>query len=200
MLDPHWVFLGAALGLFGSTRYSIAIVRGSVRPNLVTWSLWALAPIIAFFAQLDAGVGLPAVMTLAAGLGPTIVLATSLISRRHFARFGVFDLGCTIVAVIALAVWFGLGDAPMAVYFAVAADGIAALPTLIKAWRHPDSENALFYLVVSAGATITLLTITTWNPETWAFVAYQFAICMSLAIMIPLRRRVLSDRPISTLH
>ncbi len=200
MLDPHWVFLGAALGLLGSARYSLAIVRGSVRPNLVTWSLWGIAPIIAFFAQLDAGVGLPAVMTLAAGLGPTIVVTTSLISRRYFARFGMFDLACAIVAVIALAVWLGLGDAPMAVFFAVAADGIAALPTVIKAWRHPDSENALFYLVVSVGSTITLLTISTWNPEAWAFVAYQFAICMLLAIMIPFRRRALGDRPNSTMH
>lgn len=36
MIDPNWVFLGAALGLIGSIRYSFGIVRGLVRPNLVT--------------------------------------------------------------------------------------------------------------------------------------------------------------------
>ncbi|APU20006.1 hypothetical protein [Actinoalloteichus sp. GBA129-24] len=68
MLDPHWVFAGAVLGLVGSVRYAFAITRGRVRPNLVTWSLWAAAPLIGFFAQLDSDVGLPAVMTLAAGV------------------------------------------------------------------------------------------------------------------------------------
>ena len=31
---------------------------------LLAWSLWAAAPLIGFSAQLDAGVGLPAVMTM----------------------------------------------------------------------------------------------------------------------------------------
>ncbi|QZY52432.1 hypothetical protein [Leucobacter tenebrionis] len=190
MLDPYWVFAGAALGLIGSVRYAVAITRGLVRPNLVTWSLWASAPLIAFFAQLDSGVGLPAVMTLAAGVGPLIVIATSLVSRRHFARLRPFDAICGIVGAVALAVWFGLGAAPVAVLFAVAADAAAALPTVLKVWRHPDSENTLFYVLVGVGAVITLLTITVWTPQAAAFAVYQLAICVILVAVIAARRRV----------
>lgn len=189
MIDPNWVFAGAALSLFGSVYYCLSIIRGSVRPNLVTWSLWTAAPLIGFFAQLDAGVGLPAVMTLSMGAGPLMVTITSLVARRFFARFTRFDLACGLVAVIAIAVWVGLGDAPLAVWFAVAADGIAALPTLIKAWRHPYSENAIFYSIAAVGATITLLTISVWTPETWAFAVYQFSVCAFLAITVASRQR-----------
>lgn len=189
MLDAYWVFVGAALGLVGSIRYSFAIVRERVQPNLITWSLWAAAPLIGFFAQLDSDVGLPAVMTLAAGLGPTIVIVTSIFARRFFARLGWFDLVCAAVAVTALGTWLGLGQAPLAVLLAVAADAVAALPTIVKAWQHPDSENVLFYVLVSAGAIITLLTISSWEPHFWVFAAYQFVVCAFLSIVIATRRR-----------
>lgn len=190
MLDSYWVFAGAARGLIGSVRYAFTIVRGRVRPNLVTWSLWAAAPLIGFFAQLDARVGLPAVMTLAAGSGPVIVIVTSVFARRYFARLGWFDLVCAAVAASALYVWLGLGQAPLAVLFAVAADAVAALPTMVKAWRHPHSENVLFYVLVGVGATMTLLTITSWEPQSWVFAAYQVVICALLSVSVIARRRV----------
>jgi hypothetical protein len=36
VLDPHWVFVSAVLGLTGSTRYAFATMRGQARPNIVT--------------------------------------------------------------------------------------------------------------------------------------------------------------------
>lgn len=197
MIDPHWVFAAALLGVVGSIRYAVAIVRGAVRPNLVTWSLWAAAPLIGFFAQLDSEVGLPAVMTLAAGAGPLIVIATSLIARRHYARLSMVDLVCAGVAGVALAVWLGLNAASLAVLFAVAADAIAAIPTLIKGWRHPDSENAFFYVIVGIAATITLLTITAWTPQASAFAVYQLSLCATLVVIIMTRRRA-HQRALST--
>ncbi len=191
MLDPHWVFVSAALGLVGCARYAVATVTGQARPNLVTWSLWAAAPLIAFFAQLDAGVGLPAVLTLTAGLGPLVVVASALLSRHHHARLGVFDVLCGAVAVLALAVWLGLDRAPLAVLFAVGADAAAALPTIRKAWRDPGSENLLFYVLVGAGAIITLVTISSWEPEGWAFAAYMLALCALLVGIVSTRRRAL---------
>ena len=189
MLDPNWVFLSAALGLFGSLRYAAATVAGRVQPNLVTWSLWAAAPLIAFAAQLDAGVGLPAVPTLSAGLGPLIVVVASLASPGRRARLGPFDLACGATAVVALAVWLGLGQAPVAVFIAVAADGVAALPTILKAWRDPWSEQATFYGVIGVGAVITLLTIRSWEPAAWAFAAYILALTVLVCVVLVARRR-----------
>lgn len=188
MLDPNWVFVSATLGLIGGTRYAWAIVKGQARPNLVTWSLWAAAPLIGFFAQLDAGVGLPAVPTLTAGLGPLVVLTTGLLAKQHRARLGLFDLICAVIASIALGIWLGLGQAPLAVLFAVAADAVAALPTVVKAWRDPDSENLLFYILVGIGATITLLTITSWDPAVWAFAGYILTLAIVLVSIVAGRR------------
>ncbi|MBV7484987.1 hypothetical protein [Bordetella sp. BOR01] len=190
MLDPDWVFLSVALGLLGSTRYAHATLQGRVRPNRVTWSLWAAAPLIGFFAQLDTGIGRPALLTLSAGVGPLIVLAASLISRHGTARITRFDLVCGAISVMALIVWLGLGRASLAVMFAVVADAAGAVPTLRKAWHDPDSESALFFVLVAVAATITLLTITAWEPASWAFAAYLLAISIVLTATIVLRRAI----------
>ncbi|UNT00721.1 hypothetical protein MMF93_32725 [Streptomyces tubbatahanensis] len=189
MLDPHWVFVSAVLGLAGSVRYAFSTMRGTARPNLVTWSLWAAAPLIGFFAQLDAGVGMPAVQTLAAGVGPLAVVVCAVLTRHNLARLGTFDVVCAVIAVVALGVWLGLGQAPLAVVCAVAADAAAALPTALKAWRDPYSENLLFYVLVGTGAAVTLLTITSWQPEAWAFAVYVLALCAVLVSIVSVRRR-----------
>ncbi|SIS20352.1 hypothetical protein [Williamsia sterculiae] len=190
MLNQHWVLLGAAFGLIGSVRYATSTAVGEARPNLVTWTLWATAPLIAFAAQLDAGVGLPAVMTLSAGVGPTIVLITALSTRHHYTDLRRSDRTCAALAVIALVVWWGMGDAPIAVVVAVAADALAAAPTVVKAWKLPRTENVLFYLLIGVGAVITLLTITDWHPTTWIFVAYQITVCTVVIGVVTTRRRV----------
>lgn len=189
MLDPNWVFLSAALGLAGSIRYAAATVTGTARPNLVTWVLWAAAPLIGFSAQLAAGVGLAAVLTLAAGLGPLIVVGSAVVTRHGLARIGPFDIACALIAGLALIVWLGLDAAPVAVFFAVGADAAAALPTIRKAWRNPDSENLLFYVLVGLGATITLLTLRGWTPSDWAFAVYMLVLSLLIVGIVAARRR-----------
>lgn len=187
MLDPQWVFLGAALGLVGSVHYAYSTIRGTTRPNLVTWSLWAFAPLVAFFAQLDAGVGLPAVMTLAAGLGPLLVVVTGLISRHNRAAVGPFDFVCAGVALAAIGAWIGWEQAELGILLAIAADAVAVLPTAVKAWRRPDSENPLFYWLVAAGAGVTLTTVTAADVPSLAFVVYQLVACLALVAVVSVR-------------
>ncbi|WP_224389280.1 hypothetical protein [Pseudonocardia sp. ICBG1293] len=189
MLDPSWVFLSAALGLVGSIRYAIATLAGTARPNLVTWVLWAVAPLVGFSAQLSAGVGLPAVLTLAAGLGPLVVVASALATRHGHAAIGPVDIVCAVIAAAALAVWIGFDAAPTAVALAVGADAAAALPTIRKAWRDPGSENLLFYVLVGLGATITLLTLDSWAPSEWAFATYMLVLCAVLVGVVSAARR-----------
>ncbi|MEO3852726.1 hypothetical protein ABGB09_34775 [Streptomyces sp. B8F3] len=107
------------------------------------------------------------------------------------ARLGAFDLAGAVVACAALGVWLGLGEAAPAVVFAVAADAAAALPTVVKAWRDPPSENLLFSVLVGTGATVTLLTISSWSPAAWAFAAYVLTLSVAPVAIVSGRRRAL---------
>ena len=49
---------------------------------------------------------------------------------------------------------------------AVLADLVAGVPTLRKAWSHPETENATVFVLSGLNGVITLLTIDTWTPST----------------------------------
>ena len=187
MIDGHFVILGALLSLAGSARYALQTVRGRTRPNRVTWFLWAAAPLIAFLAQLDGGVGLPSLMTLSVGIGPVIILLASFVNPLSCWRIAPFDVACGLASVIALIVWLSLGDATTAVVFAVMADVSAGIPTIRKAWSHPATENGTVYVLSAANAVVTLFTIGRWDVATWAFPVYIAVSSGSLGLVVQMR-------------
>ena len=167
MLDPRFVILGAAINLIGIGIYAVDTLRGRVKPNRVSWGLWALAPLIAFAAELASGVGWQSLTTLAPGAGPLLVLIASAFKRRSYWQVTRFDLTCGGLSVLALALWAATGSGNLAILFSILADGLASVPTLIKAYREPATESYWPYLGTAFNGAIALLTITRWQfPNT----------------------------------
>lgn len=193
MLDPHLVFLGAACTLAGSGYYAVQTLRGRARPNRVTWFLWALAPLIGFAAELDRGVGLPAVLTLSVGLGPALVFCSSLVASGYW-RVSGFDVACGAVSLTALVAWLSADDPTTAVALAVLADLMGGVPTFVKTWVAPWTEPPPAFLAVLANGTITLLTIDRWDVATAGFPAYIAALGAGMVLLIGVRRRALGPR------
>jgi hypothetical protein len=174
VIDPRFAILGALIVLTGNAAYARDTVRGETQPNRVSWMLWALAPMIAFAAEVAQGVGLDAVLTLAVGFGPLMVVAASFLDPKAYARVTAFDAGCGVLSVIALGAWAVTGRGNVAILLSVLADFLAAIPTIRKAYRYPHTEHAVAFLSGVAGAAITLLTIKAgdWGFASVAFPAY----------------------------
>ena len=189
MIDPGFALLGAALSMLGSSWYAVLTLRGVVRPNRVTWFLWAAAPGIAFGAQIGDGVGLPAVTTLAVGLGPFLILCASFVNRSSYWRVSGFDLSCGVVAAVALLAWLALDDPVLAVLTALAADAIGGVPTVVKAWRQPDTERPLVYLLSAANGTLALLSLSAYDVTTVAFPIYLILLGLTLCAIVWWRGR-----------
>jgi hypothetical protein len=177
MIDAHFAILGALIIITGNAAYAVDTVRGKTQPNRVTWMLWALAPMIAFAAEVAQGVGLNAVLTLAVGFGPLLVVAASFLDPKAYARVTAFDAGCGVLSLIALVAWAVTGRGNVAILLSVLADFLAAIPTIRKAYRYPHTEHAAAFLSGVAGAAITLLTI---QPEDWGFANVAFPIYILL--------------------
>jgi hypothetical protein len=58
MINPNFVYLGMLFQFAGGMSYLIDTVKGKIQPNRVSWTLFVLAPALAFFAQLQQGVGM----------------------------------------------------------------------------------------------------------------------------------------------
>jgi len=186
------MYLAAALALIGGTSYVIDTVQGRTQPNRISWLLWAIAPLLAFFGALDEGVGLQSLMSFMVGFVPACVFAASFVNRKAYWRITSLDIGCGVLSVCGLIAWLATQEGNAAIVAAIAADGIAGVPTFAKAYRNPRSESSLIFWLGAANAGITLLTIDHWRFANFGFPVYILLGALSLALVITFR---IGERP-----
>jgi hypothetical protein len=169
VIDPHFVFLGAAIGLSGTVLYARDTFRGITQPNRVTWLMWTIAPMLAFVDEIRQGVGLQSVMTFVIGFGPLIVLLASFANPNSVWRISPFDIACGVASVGGLVIWLATSNDTIALAAFMAADALAGLPTLVKSWRAPETESVNTYVTSLINAALTLATVTVWSSAEVAF-------------------------------
>ena len=160
MIDPRFVYLAAALSLLGAYGYIRDTLRGATSPNRVTWSLWGVEGVLAFFVEIQQHVGLASLMTLMLGLVPCAVVVASFRNRNAVWKLGAFDAVCGAVSVAGLVFWAFINEPTVALVSFVAADQMAALPTVRKSWLAPSTESPRLFFMGSANCAITVLTLT----------------------------------------
>lgn len=189
VIDERWIYVGAVIGLLGAVAYARDTARGSNQPNRMTFVLWALAPLLGFGVQLRLGVGTVAVMTLVIGVGPLIILISSYSKTASGWKLGRFDYACGSLSAMGLAVWLTTGHGGASILLFVAADLLAGLPTIRKAWLAPHSESASLFLAGFVNSCITLATLDALTVETAAFPLYAFTMTSVLLVLIKARPR-----------
>lgn len=184
MINENFIFLGVAIGIAGGLSYLVDTIKGKVKPNKVTWLLWALAPLIAFTAQIQQGVGIESVLTLSVGIMPLLIFFASFFNRKSEWKISRFDIICGSFSVLGIVAWILTKDANLAILFAIIADGLASLPTIVKSWKEPETENYWAFLTAGINSGIALLIIKDWNFATAGFTIYIFAVCVLLFALI----------------
>lgn len=184
MIDERFVILGAILNITGSASYALSTLKGRTKPNRITWFIWAVVPLIAFCAQIQKGVGGQSIMTLMVGFGPLLVFASSFVNKKAYWKITRLDVSCGILSIMALILWAVTREGEVAIIISILADLLAGLPTIIKAYRDPESENSDIYRNSALSAAITLLTIKTWTFANSGFALYILMLCVTLYTLV----------------
>lgn len=182
----HWlVLLSVCISLSGAFAYIRDMIRGKSKPNLVTWGLWAFAPMIATGAALSSDADLwSTVRIFISGFGPLLIFVTAFLIKQGYWKLVGFDYVCGALSLIALGVWL-IADSPvLAILVAAVADLLATLPTLKKAWKYPETETLYTYFVGIFTALIVIPAIPIWNIENAAFQVYLLLANISLAFVV----------------
>lgn len=172
MLDPKFVIVGTLIGAVGALAYLVDTVKGKVKPNRVSFLLWSIAPFIAFAAQIKQGVGLESLMTFSTGFLPILTFAASFVNKKAEWKITRFDLLCGFLSIIGLVLWLITKVGNIAIFFSIVADGLAAIPTVVKAYKYPDTELAWPWIATVVGVILTLLTLTEWTFANSGFIIY----------------------------
>lgn len=184
MLNPKFAILAGVVDLFGTATYAVSTWRGTAKPNRVSWVLWTFIPLVAFIAQVNQGVIYQAGVTFAAFFGPLLVFIASFKDRHAYWRISRFDYACGALSVLAIALWAITRTGNIAIALSVAADGLASVPTIIKAYHQPATESPIAYVVGVFAALVTLLTITNWAFASYGFALYVLLDCAILSVLI----------------
>ncbi len=184
MIHPNFVFLGVFISFVGGMGYLVDTLKGKAQPNRVSWFLWAFVPFIIFFAQIQQGVKSEIWVTFIAGFSPLLVFGASFFSKKSAWKITKFDMICGAFSLVGLFFWFLTRSGNIAILFSILADALASIPTLIKSYHEPETENATAYFFGGINAAIGLLIITQWNFENYAFSAYILFVCLTLAVLI----------------
>jgi hypothetical protein len=174
MLNQNFVIVGTLIGAAGAFAYLWETIKGKIKPNRVTFLLWSFAPMIAFAAQIKQGVGLEALMTFSTGFLPFLTFVASFTNKNAEWKLTRFDLACGTLSVVGLILWLITKVGNVAIFFSILADGLAAIPTLIKAYKYPETEIAWPWIATCIGVVLTLLTLKEWTFTNSGFIVYIF--------------------------
>jgi len=158
-------------------------LRGHTKPNRVSWALWSIPPFIGTAAALTSGADIwPTMLTLLIGVMSLLVFLVSFHNSQSYWQITRFDLICGSFSLLALLVW-GVADSPrLALLLAIVADIFASLPTILKTWRHSETETGLTYAMALLSVIMILPSIPVWNIENCSFQIWLLVLNITLCI------------------
>ncbi|MDR3519327.1 MAG: hypothetical protein P4L63_00345 [Candidatus Pacebacteria bacterium] len=187
------IFFSVIIQLIGVSFYIRDMLRGTTKPNLVTWSIWALAPLIGSWLEWKAGARLSIFPVFMAGFNPLLVIAVAFVIKKGYWKIKKFDVFCGALAIFALILWLITKNISISVLFAILSDALASLPTLAKSWTNPETETFTAYLGGIIANILGLVVIKNWIFPVYSLGVY-FILMNTLIIAFIFRKKVLYFR------
>jgi len=172
MINSNFVLLGALINVLGGFSYIKDTLLGKIQPNRVSWGLWAVNVAIAFSAEVTQGVGIISLATFMTGFIPLLIFLATFVNKKAYWKLTKFDGFCAILSVFGLVLWYFTKVGNLAILFSIFADFAAGIPTLVKSYKYPESENWIEFLSSFISVAIALLTIKIWKFAYFAFPLY----------------------------
>ncbi len=100
MLNPNFVLVGVLVQFLGGLSYFIDTLKGKIKPNKVSWFLWAFAASIAFASEIKQGVGIQSLTTLIVAFVPFCVFLASFVNKKAVWKIQKIDIICGTLSVM----------------------------------------------------------------------------------------------------
>ena len=151
------VTIGALISAAGSVPYILAVIRGTARPRLVSWGVWAVLAGVMTVSAFIEGAMASAAMTAITFIACATV--TILGWQRRTGGINRVDMVCLVGAVLGIASLAIFKSPLIALAVSVAVDIIAFIPTLMHAWTSPYEESLTCFALSALGGTLAVLAV-----------------------------------------
>ena len=186
MIKSILLIFGPALNLVSIVPYIIDIIRGKTKPNVVSWVTWTILT----------GVGTAAVIAQAGLISSLLPMSATLCTlsivllgfKYGFAKYSKFDIFCQVCAALGLALWLIFNSPLIALIAVLVIDAIAAMPTLVHAFKQPQEETWETFWVGSLAALLTLFSVSNLTVGKAAYPIYLMIANGGISITIIVMR------------
>lgn len=173
MISHYFILPTAILASIGILHYLYLAQKGKVKPNSVSWFFWSFSPFVAYLIMLSEGVKfIDSIPILLSWTLNFLVFLTSIFNKNASWKLGKTDYIFAISAVFAILIWQVLDNTFWALAFAILGDVCAGIPTLIKCWKHPETESLSPYLLPMPNLVVGLLVLPAFTFYNSAYTAW----------------------------
>ena len=151
------VTMGALISAAGSVPYILAVIKGTARPRLVSWGVWAVLAGVMTVSAFIEGAMASAVMTAITFIACATV--TILGWQRRTVGINRVDMVCLVGAVLGITSLAIFKSPLIALTVSVAVDIVAFIPTLVHAWTSPYEESLTCFALSALGGTLAVLAV-----------------------------------------
>lgn len=172
------------LALFGITSgvisaicyipYIIDIFKGTTKPERATWFIWSVLTTILLFAQLAEGATHSIWLTLVQALGVILIFLLSI--KYGSGGLEKRDKIALAAAGAGLLLWYFTRQPAVALWLTIIIDFSGASLTIIKAYREPETETAITWLLSSIAGIFGALAVGSLSVVLLAFPVYVFVV------------------------
>lgn len=184
------LFLSNILVFLAYILYIHSILANKAKPHrttrLVIFLITGLAT-LALFAQ-----GNQTAIWLA-GVSMIMSLIILLLSFKYgMGGWAKIDILSLVIAAIGIAVWRVTDNPQLGLFASILADFSGVVPTLIKTYHQPETEDWIFFALGATGSLLNLLSVRTWTLEEFSYPLYLLLI-NSYIVFLVLRKRLIKS-------
>lgn len=154
--------------------------QGKIKPNVTSWGLWSLIGLALLLTFKSSGAQSNLWPAIFGFVNPVLVFTIALNKKGERTRFGGTDWWCVIICIGSLGLWAIVQHdknlAQYAVYLALVADVVAAIPTLKWVSKHPEDDRPFAWCAFGFAYGLSLFAIAEHT-----FVNYAVPIYMLVA-------------------
>jgi len=184
-----FLILSAVITIGSVLPYVRDILKGTTKPNIVSWITWTLLTGIATAAEIAAHEYVTAIFTGAAVLETAIIVVLGL--RHGYVKYTTFDVVCQIAAIVGILLWQLFNSPAIGVVGAVLIDFVGALPTIRHSWKAPGEETWPTYALAALGGALAIIALTDYNWISLPYAVYIIFINIILSFIIILRNKTM---------
>jgi hypothetical protein len=184
----YWIIGTIVLSIISPIFYTKSMLNGKVKPHRVTRLIVWLASVAGLLGVLNSSNNAGKIFALIFLIRATYLLIMAVI-------YGVgglqkLDLYCLFFGVLALVAYYTTRSGLLTISLGIAADLIGYLPTFVKTYKKPESEDPLFFSIEGLASLFAIFAIWELVPDI-LFPIYFLLSSMTVVALI-YRKRLMS--------